>query len=101
MTAEELFELPDDGYCHELVDGDLVRMTLAGAEHGAVTACISQVLREYVVTHGAGRLLRRRNGVRPAAHAWTFVSNSPPCLCSTSGCRGRRPYYWVSVGAGS
>jgi Uma2 family endonuclease len=53
-TAEELFELPDDGYCYELVDGDLVRMTPAGAEHGAVTACISQVLREYVDEHGGG-----------------------------------------------
>ncbi len=29
-------------------------MTLAGAEHGAVVVCISQVLREYVVAHEAG-----------------------------------------------
>ena len=46
-TAEELFELPDDGYCYELVDGDLVRMTPAGAEHGAVTALVGHVLQEY------------------------------------------------------
>ena len=46
--------MPDDGYSYDLVDGDLVRMTPAGAEHGAVTACISQVLREYVEEHGGG-----------------------------------------------
>jgi Uma2 family endonuclease len=54
MTAEELFELPDDGYCYELVDGVLVRTTPAGAEHGAVTARVGHVLQEYVDTHGEG-----------------------------------------------
>ena len=54
MTAEELFELPDDGYCYELVDGDLVRMTPAGGEHGVVTARVGHVLQEYIDTHGGG-----------------------------------------------
>jgi hypothetical protein len=30
MTAEELFELPDDGMRHELVEGELRTMTPAG-----------------------------------------------------------------------
>lgn len=54
MTAEELFELPDDGYRYELVDGDLLRMTPAGGEHGVVTARVGHVLQEYVDTHGGG-----------------------------------------------
>ena len=53
-TAEALFELPDDGYRYELVEGELVRMTPTGAEHGTVTACLSHVLREYVLEHDAG-----------------------------------------------
>ena len=54
MTADELFERQDDGYGYELVEGSLVRMTPSGARHGVVTACLSQVLNEYVLAHGAG-----------------------------------------------
>lgn len=80
VTAEELFELPDDGYCYELVDGDLVRMTPAGAEHGAVTALVGHVLQEYADTHGCvccgaetGFILRRAPDVVRAPDA-AFVS---------------------------
>lgn len=81
MTAEELFELPDDGCRHELVAGELVRMTPTGAEHGAVTACLSYVLREYVLRHGTGTccgaetgfILRRAPDVVRAPDA-AFVS---------------------------
>ena len=34
ITAEELLERPDDDYKYELVDGELVRMSPTGAEHG-------------------------------------------------------------------
>ena len=54
MTAEELFERPDDGYRYELVAGSLVRMTPAGAEHGVVTARVAYVLQEYAFRHGGG-----------------------------------------------
>ena len=47
ITAEELLERPDDDYKYELVDGELVRMSPTGAEHGVVTAILSHVLREY------------------------------------------------------
>jgi Uma2 family endonuclease len=36
MTAEELFDLPDDGLRHELVEGELRTMPPAGFEHGSV-----------------------------------------------------------------
>jgi Uma2 family endonuclease len=36
MTAEELFDLPDDGMRHELVKGELRTMPPAGFEHGHV-----------------------------------------------------------------
>ena len=81
MTAEELFELPDDGWRYELVAGELVRMTPTGAEHGTVTACLSYVLREYVLRHGTGTccgaetgfILRRAPDVVRAPDA-AFVS---------------------------
>ena len=80
MTAEELFELPDDGYRYELVDGNLIRMTPAGGEHGAVTARVGHVLQEYADTHGGvccgaetGFILRRTPDVVRAPDA-AFVS---------------------------
>jgi Putative restriction endonuclease len=52
MTAEDLFELPDDGLRHELVEGELHTMTPAGESHGWVALGIwSQDLRP----RGAGR----------------------------------------------
>ena len=80
VTAEELFELPDDGYHYELVEGHLVRMTPAGAEHGAVAARVGYVLQEYVDAHGGvccgadtGFVLRRTPDVVRAPDA-AFVS---------------------------
>ena len=80
MTAEELFGLLDDGYCYELVDGDLVRMTPAGAEHGVVAARVAHVLQEYADTQGGvccggetGFILRRTPDVVRAPDA-AFVS---------------------------
>ena len=37
MTAEELFELPNDDYKYELVQGELIRMAPTGGEHGVLT----------------------------------------------------------------
>ena len=54
MTAEDLFILPDDGYRYELAGGALVRMTPTGAEHGAVTARLGQILTGHVVARRAG-----------------------------------------------
>ena len=35
MTAEELFELPNDDYKYELVQGELIRMAPTGVESTA------------------------------------------------------------------
>ena len=53
-TAEELFLLADDGSRTELVKGEIVHMTPAGARHGAVTVRIGRLLDEYVEAHGLG-----------------------------------------------
>ena len=54
ITAEELFELPDGGGRCELVNGEIIRMTPTGAEHGVVTARIGRLLDEYVEAHDLG-----------------------------------------------
>ena len=40
MTAEELFELPDDHMRHELVEGELRTMAPAGERHGWVAMAV-------------------------------------------------------------
>jgi len=48
FTAEQLLELREPGVCHELVRGDLRRMSPAGHRHGAVTVEIATALRNFV-----------------------------------------------------
>ena len=36
MTADEFLEMPDDGLLHELIRGEVVTMSLPGAEHGEI-----------------------------------------------------------------
>ena len=54
MTAEELFDLPDDDYRYELVEGELIRTALAGGEHGVLTARVAYALQAYVQDHNLG-----------------------------------------------
>ena len=54
MTAEELFDLPDDGGRSELVEGELVPRTPTGGRHGALAVRIGRLLDEYVEAHDLG-----------------------------------------------
>ena len=54
MTADELFDLPDDHWKYELVKGELIRMSPTGAEHGALTARVGRILDEYAEAQRSG-----------------------------------------------
>ena len=54
MTAEELFDLPDDDYRYELVEGALIRMVLTGGEHGVLTIRVASMLHSYVQDNDLG-----------------------------------------------
>ena len=54
ITAEELFELPDDGGRCELVNGEIIRLEPGGAEHGVVTARIGHLIQEFVTANALG-----------------------------------------------
>ena len=53
-TAEELLERPDDGCRYELVDGELIPMTPAGARRGAIAFRLARLLDEHVEAHHLG-----------------------------------------------
>src|SRR5262245_10670900 len=54
ITAEDLFQLPDDDYKYELVEGELIRMPPSGAEHGDVALNAGFLLKGYVKAHDLG-----------------------------------------------
>jgi Uma2 family endonuclease len=64
MTADELFWMPDDGMRHELVKGELLTMSPAGAEHGGITSRINHSLVSHVEAHGLGEVLTGDPGFR-------------------------------------
>jgi Uma2 family endonuclease len=54
-TAEELFNMPDDGYRYELVRGELRKMAPTGSEHGDISADIHISLGAYVRANNMGK----------------------------------------------
>jgi Uma2 family endonuclease len=65
ITAEELFEMGDIGRC-ELIDGEIVRMSPAGAEHGRVALNLGAILRHYVKSQGLGEVFAAETGFKLA-----------------------------------
>ena len=57
MTADELWELPDNGLWLELVRGELREATPAGEQHRDTSLNIGCLLQTHVRDHGLGRAL--------------------------------------------
>lgn len=53
-TAEDLWNLPDDGMRHDLVAGEIRVMAPPGAEHGRVASTVNALLHVHVRQSGAG-----------------------------------------------
>ncbi len=53
-TADELFEMPDDGFRYELVKGELRKMSPSGGEHGAVVAKATLIIYRHVDSNDLG-----------------------------------------------
>lgn len=58
MTADELFELPDDGFHrYELIRGELIQMPPPGAQHGGIAARVVTLLDPHVRRERLGAVL--------------------------------------------
>lgn len=55
MTARQLAELPDDGWRHDLIDGELQTMAPAGDRHGLVAVNITYFVVDHVRRNSLGR----------------------------------------------
>jgi Uma2 family endonuclease len=66
-TANELFEMPDDGFRYELVKGELRKMSPSGWEHGVVVVNITLLLGQHVKTNGLGACSGAETGFKIAS----------------------------------
>ena len=64
MTAEELFNMPDDGYRYELVRGELRKMAPASFFHGTSAMRIGAPLAIYVIENGLGEVCAAETGFK-------------------------------------
>ena len=54
VTAEELIQMPDDGYRYELVQGELIKMVPPGLTHGRFAGHFVHSLWSHVDANGLG-----------------------------------------------
>jgi Uma2 family endonuclease len=57
MTAEDLLNMPDDGFRHELIKGELLTMPVPKLLHGSVTMNLSVLLYVHVKANNLGLLV--------------------------------------------
>ena len=62
MTADELLAMPHNGYCYELIQGELRQMSPAGRQHGRIAAKIGSCLEAFVASNGLGETYAAETG---------------------------------------
>jgi Uma2 family endonuclease len=67
MTADELFQMPDDGFRYELVKGELRKMSPAGTEHGAIIFNLSILIGQYLKANNLGQGFGAETGFKIAS----------------------------------
>ncbi|MGE3272323.1 MAG: Uma2 family endonuclease [Chloroflexota bacterium] len=82
MTADDLWQLPDDGLRHELVRGELRTMAPPGFSHGRTATRIGRSLDRFAEMHRLGVVMTSEVGFRLTANPDTvrapdvcFISN--------------------------
>jgi Uma2 family endonuclease len=63
MTAEELFEMPEDDFRYELLDGVLIKMSPANEDHSEVMGNVTVIFRAYRSNHPGVRVLPGDPGI--------------------------------------
>ena len=73
-TADDLFEMPNNGYRYELVQGVLRKMSPAGGEHGRISLFLGASLLWHVEQNGLGAAYGAETGFKIAEHPDTVLA---------------------------
>lgn len=68
VTANELFDMPDDGFRYELVKGEVKRMPPAGSEHGVIIIRFVRPFSQFVEDNNLGLVFAAETGFRIASN---------------------------------
>lgn len=79
MTAEDLLNLPDDGWRYELVQGELRRMPPAGIQHGQTASRLDRRLAAHVEAKNLGVVCTAEAGFKLAEHSIRMSSVLQMC----------------------
>ncbi|HEX6648621.1 MAG TPA: Uma2 family endonuclease [Pyrinomonadaceae bacterium] len=74
MTAEELMELPDDGFRYELINGELQKMPPPGLPHGRIALRLCVYLGQFVLDHGLGEAFATDTGFKLTSNPDTVLA---------------------------
>src|SRR5438876_4299182 len=74
LTADELFNLPDDDWCYELIEGVLHKMPPPGRRHGRVAARLIMSLGNYVEARSLGEVYTSETGFLLARNPDTVLA---------------------------
>lgn len=64
LTAEDFWQLPDDGQKHELVTGELTQMPPSGFLHGTIAMDFGGIIREHVKKYDLGVVCAAETGFK-------------------------------------
>lgn len=81
MTAEELLRLPRGRFRYELVKGELITMSPAGSEHGAVIMSLAAPLAQHVKANNLGVVFGAETGFKIAENPDTVLAPDIAFIC--------------------
>ncbi|MBM4043441.1 MAG: Uma2 family endonuclease [Planctomycetes bacterium] len=74
FTADQLLQMPKDGFRYELVSGELTKMAPAGFEHGVLGSRLQVLLGSYVLKNRLGEIASSDTGFRLASDPDTVLA---------------------------